>query len=109
MENKNMLIIPRVLVSFMLLAIFFLSISITLLTDLNATFFFVIFGILLILSIYALFVPNPGGIILELGSLILFIFVIYVSVAANLRSWIPYAIVIFGLFFVIGYLFDRYS
>jgi hypothetical protein len=109
MENKNMLIIPRVLVIFMLVAMFFLSVSIALLTNLNATFFFVISGVLLILSLYAIFVPNPGGIILELGSLLLFFFLIYVSIVTNLRSWIPYIIMLFGIFFVIGSLFDRYS
>jgi hypothetical protein len=109
MENKNMMIIPRVLVIFMLVMMFFLSASIALLTNLNATFFFTISGILLVLSLYAIFVPNPGGIILELGSLLLFFFLIYVSVSINLRSWIPYVIVICGIFFLIGRLFDVYS
>lgn len=104
-----MLVIPKVLAIFLLISVFFLAYVISVFTQLNSVFYFVISTILFILSMYAFIVPNPGGIMLELGSLLLFIYLTFSSILAGKQEWIIYIIFIFALFFIVGSLFDRYS
>lgn len=71
--------------------------------------FIIVAILLLLMSLYAFFVPKPGGLILKFGSICLFIVMVLVAISLNSQGWFFYLIILFSVFVLIGNFFDQYN